>query len=127
FKFIPYVYVDSRLRVEFTHGLRFWLNSQRSKVEQTVNSKLRSEVPRMLKEAVGRHVNPRLQKLKQKLISKNYTHFGIDWKAQGGFLRVAIKLCFYFLSELSQHSPVLDAGAMKAMRVQFMKKVAILC
>ncbi|RCN34278.1 hypothetical protein ANCCAN_19873 [Ancylostoma caninum] len=91
FKFIPYVSVDSKLRVEFTHGLRVWLNSRRGKVEQTVNSKLMSEVPRMLKEAVERHVNPRLQNLKQKLISKNYTHFDIDWKAQGGFLRVAVK------------------------------------
>ncbi|RCN34283.1 hypothetical protein ANCCAN_19878, partial [Ancylostoma caninum] len=91
FKFIPYVSVDSKLRVEFTHGLRFWLNSQRGKVEQTVNSKFRSEVPRMLKDAVERQVNPRLQKLKQTLMSKNYTHFVIDWKAQGGFLRVAVK------------------------------------
>ncbi|EYB88381.1 hypothetical protein Y032_0248g89 [Ancylostoma ceylanicum] len=88
FKLIPYVSMHSSVHIHINHGL---LNLMRRKVENAVASSLNSEVPRKVAEAIERHVNPRLQKLKEELISKNYTDYDIDWKVQYNSARVAVK------------------------------------
>ncbi|EYB88379.1 hypothetical protein Y032_0248g88 [Ancylostoma ceylanicum] len=91
FKLVPYVSMDSKIRIDFTDGLKFFLKSQKGKVAVTVSSRINTEVPKMLKEAIERHVNPRLQKLKRELISKNYTNYDIDWQVRDKYFRVTVK------------------------------------
>ncbi|KAL6741868.1 hypothetical protein Aduo_015083 [Ancylostoma duodenale] len=91
FKFIPTVNMNSNVRVDFTHNLRRWLNFLRRKVEKMVVSKVNNEVPKKLTEAIDRKVNPRLQILKQKMISMGYTEYDIEWTIQNNILRVTVK------------------------------------
>ncbi|KIH45095.1 hypothetical protein ANCDUO_24869, partial [Ancylostoma duodenale] len=42
-------------------------------------------------EAIDRKVNPRLQILKQKMISMGYTEYDIEWTIQNNILRVTVK------------------------------------
>ncbi|KIH48828.1 hypothetical protein ANCDUO_21099 [Ancylostoma duodenale] len=44
-----------------------------------------------LTEAIDRKVNPRLQILKQKMISMGYTEYDIEWTIQNNILRVTVK------------------------------------
>ncbi|RCN35600.1 hypothetical protein ANCCAN_18539 [Ancylostoma caninum] len=78
----------SKIHVHINHGL---LNLMKKKVEDAIASRINSEVPAKVREAVERHVNPRLQELKQKLTSKNFTEYDIDWKVQNKSLRIAVK------------------------------------
>ncbi|KAL6741875.1 hypothetical protein Aduo_015088 [Ancylostoma duodenale] len=88
FKLTPYVFMFSKIHVDINHGL---LNLMRKKVGESIASRINSEVPTMVKESIERDVNPRLQQLKQKLISKNFTEYDIDWKVQNKSIRVALK------------------------------------
>ncbi|EYC08969.1 hypothetical protein Y032_0063g3460 [Ancylostoma ceylanicum] len=90
FKFVPTVNMDSNVRVDFTHHLRN-LNFLRSRIQKMVTSKVNSEVPKKIIEAVEQQVNPRLQKLKEKMISMGYTQYDIEWIVQNNILRVAVK------------------------------------
>ncbi|EYB81791.1 hypothetical protein Y032_0374g216 [Ancylostoma ceylanicum] len=91
FKFIPTVTMNSNVRVDFTHNLKRWLNFLRSRVEKMVVSKVNNEVPKKLVDAIERKVNPRLQILKQKMISMGYTEYDIEWTIQNNILRVTVK------------------------------------
>ncbi|KHJ84377.1 hypothetical protein OESDEN_15911 [Oesophagostomum dentatum] len=90
FKFVPTVTMNSDVRVDFTKNLRK-LNFLRSRVQKMVNSKVNSEVPKKIIDLVNNKVNPRLQQLKQKLISMGFTDYDIEWTVQNNILRVAIK------------------------------------
>ncbi|KAL6739906.1 hypothetical protein Aduo_013304 [Ancylostoma duodenale] len=90
FKFIPTVNMDSNVRVDFTHHLER-LNFLRSRIQKMVTSKVNSEVPKKIVEAIEQQVNPRLQKLKEKMISMGYTQYDIEWTVQNNILRVALK------------------------------------
>ncbi|KIH47754.1 hypothetical protein ANCDUO_22181, partial [Ancylostoma duodenale] len=72
--------MNSNVRIDFTHNLRRYLNFLRSKVQKMVTSKVDSEVPKLLIKAIEEKVNPRLQKLKQKIIGMGITQYGIEWK-----------------------------------------------
>ncbi|KHJ89692.1 hypothetical protein OESDEN_10475 [Oesophagostomum dentatum] len=92
FNFIPTVTMSSNVRVDFTRHLRT-LNFLRSRVQKMVNSKVNSEVPRKasLVDAIQGKVNPRLQKLKQKVADMGITHYGLDWRIQNKILYVTLK------------------------------------
>ncbi|EYB88373.1 hypothetical protein Y032_0248g85 [Ancylostoma ceylanicum] len=91
FKLTPYISMHSKINIEFTHGLKFFLSFLRGTVANKVSSAINTKVPVMINEAIERHVNPRLQKLKQKLISNNYTNYDIDWQVRGKHFRVVVK------------------------------------
>ncbi|EPB78322.1 hypothetical protein ANCCEY_02552 [Ancylostoma ceylanicum] len=90
FTFIPTVNMDSSVRVDFTRHLKT-LNFLRKEVQKMVTSKVNSEVPKKIVEAIEQQVNPRLQKLKEKLISMGYTQYDMEWAVQNNILRVAFK------------------------------------
>ncbi|EYC22605.1 hypothetical protein Y032_0017g3453 [Ancylostoma ceylanicum] len=91
FKFTPSATMDSNVHISFTHNLKRYLNFLRGRVQSTVTSKVNSEVPKMLIKAVEEKVNPRLQKLKQKIIDMGITEYGIEWKVQNNTLRVILR------------------------------------
>ncbi|EYC22584.1 hypothetical protein Y032_0017g3440 [Ancylostoma ceylanicum] len=91
FKFIPTVTMNSNVRVDFTHNLKRYLGFLRSKVQKMVTSKVNSEVPKLLIKTINEKVNPRLQKLKQKITEMGITQYGIEWKVQNNILRVILR------------------------------------
>ncbi|KIH55887.1 hypothetical protein ANCDUO_13945 [Ancylostoma duodenale] len=82
--------MDSNVRVDFTHHLKT-LNFLRKKIQKIVTSKVNSEVPKKIIEAIEQQVNPRLQKLKEKMISMGYKEYDVEWTVQNNILRVAVK------------------------------------
>ncbi|KIH42413.1 hypothetical protein ANCDUO_27602 [Ancylostoma duodenale] len=48
-------------------------------------------LPLQLIKAIEEKVNPRLQKLKQKIIGMGITQYGIEWKVQNNILRVILR------------------------------------
>ncbi|KAK6754751.1 hypothetical protein RB195_013627 [Necator americanus] len=90
FKFVPTVSMNSNVRVDFTDNLRK-LNFLRKKVQKMVTSKANSEIPKKIVEAIERQVNPRLQKLKEKMISMGFAEYDIEWTVQNNILRVMVK------------------------------------
>ncbi|KHJ75558.1 hypothetical protein OESDEN_24826, partial [Oesophagostomum dentatum] len=90
FKFVPTVRMNSNVRIEFTNTLKR-LDFLRSKLQNMITSKVNSEVPKMVVALVRNEVNPRLQKLKQKLISMGYKNCSIEWTTQKNTLRVTFK------------------------------------
>ncbi|KIH47527.1 hypothetical protein ANCDUO_22411 [Ancylostoma duodenale] len=95
FKFTPTVTMNSNVRIDFTHNLKRYLNFLRSKVQKMVTSKVNSEVPKLTRlqliKAIEEKVNPRLQKLKRKIIEMGITQYGIEWKVQNNILRVILR------------------------------------
>ncbi|CAJ0589189.1 unnamed protein product [Cylicocyclus nassatus] len=119
FKFIPTVTMDSNVRVDFTHHLRR-LNFLRSKVEKAVNSKVDSEVPNKLIHAIEDKANPRLQKLKQKLIDMGINNHELDWRIMNGTLRITLKP--KGTGEITSISPIdkmicIDASILDALEI----------
>ncbi|KIH45297.1 hypothetical protein ANCDUO_24664 [Ancylostoma duodenale] len=90
FKFIPTVNMDSNVRVDFTHHLKP-LKFLRKEIQKIVTSKVNSEVAKKITEAIEQQVNPRLQKLKEKMISMGYKEYDMEWTVQNNILRVVVK------------------------------------
>ncbi|KAL6739907.1 hypothetical protein Aduo_013305 [Ancylostoma duodenale] len=90
FKFIPTVNMDSNVRVDFTHHLKP-LKFLRKEIQKIVTSKVNSGVAKKITEAIEQQVNPRLQKLKEKMISMGYKEYDMEWTVQNNILRVVVK------------------------------------
>ncbi|KAL6739905.1 hypothetical protein Aduo_013303 [Ancylostoma duodenale] len=90
FKFVPSMTMDSNVRVEFTRNLgrlKFLTN----RIQEMVTSKVNSEVPKKIIETIEQQVNPRLQKLREVIMSMGYKEYDMGWTVQNNILRVAVK------------------------------------
>ncbi|KIH47816.1 hypothetical protein ANCDUO_22119 [Ancylostoma duodenale] len=90
FHFVPTVTMDSNVNIGFSSSL-WMLYFLKSKIEKEVRVRINTEVPNKLIEAVNLQVNPRLQTLKQTMISMGYDHYDVDWAVQRNHLRVSLK------------------------------------
>ncbi|KHJ77244.1 hypothetical protein OESDEN_23136 [Oesophagostomum dentatum] len=90
FKFVPTITMDSKISLSFTSHLKI-VNLSRGKLQELVSSKVNSEVPKKIAEAVENHVNPHLQQLKLQMLSKGFGDYDIEWTVQNSSLRVAVK------------------------------------
>ncbi|VDO85553.1 unnamed protein product [Heligmosomoides polygyrus] len=86
FTFTPTVAMNSNLRIDFEHHLRRF-NAIRSHVQKLATKAVNKKVPEKLVEVIQKELNPRLQKLKQKLVAKGITQYDIEWTVQNQNLR----------------------------------------
>ncbi|KHJ77964.1 hypothetical protein OESDEN_22416 [Oesophagostomum dentatum] len=90
FKFIPVVNMNSKIRIGFTYNLKL-LYLVKGKIEKFVNSKVNSEVPKKIAEAIDTYINPHLQQLKHQMESKDYKDYDIEWTVQNNSVRATVK------------------------------------
>ncbi|XGW02575.1 hypothetical protein V3C99_014539 [Haemonchus contortus] len=90
FTFTPTISMNSNLRIDFTRHLRRF-NAIRKHFQKRATRAINKKVAEKLAELVHKQLNPRLQKLKQKLIARGLANYGIEWVVQNQILRVAVK------------------------------------
>ncbi|RCN26165.1 hypothetical protein ANCCAN_28115 [Ancylostoma caninum] len=82
--------MDSNVNIGFTSSL-WMLYFLKSKIEKEFRTRINTEVSSKVAEAIELQVNPRLQTLKQTMISMGYDHYDVDWVAQKNLLRLSLK------------------------------------
>ncbi|VDO09979.1 unnamed protein product [Haemonchus placei] len=90
FTFTPTISMKSNLRIDFTRHLRRF-NAIRKPFQKFATRAVNKKVSEKLVELVHKQLNPRLRKLKQKLIARGLANYGIEWAVQNQILRVAVK------------------------------------
>uniref|UniRef100_A0A7I4YTL5 BPI1 domain-containing protein n=1 Tax=Haemonchus contortus TaxID=6289 RepID=A0A7I4YTL5_HAECO len=90
FSFTPTISMNSNLRLDFTHHLKDF-NAIRGHVQKLATHAVNKKVPERLAEVINQEVNPKLQKLKQKLIARGLGDYDVEWTVQNQILRVAVK------------------------------------
>ncbi|VDO06129.1 unnamed protein product [Haemonchus placei] len=81
FTFTPIISMNSNLHIDFTSRFRKF-NAFRKYFQKRASQVVNKKVPEKLAELVHKKLNPRLQKLKQKLIARGLTNYDIEWTVQ---------------------------------------------
>ncbi|XGW02578.1 hypothetical protein V3C99_014540 [Haemonchus contortus] len=90
FTFTPIITMNSDLHIDFTSRFRKF-NAFRRYFQKLATQAVNKKVPEKLVELIKEKLNPKLQKLKRKLMARGLTDYDIEWTVQNQILRVALK------------------------------------
>nr|CDJ81131.1 unnamed protein product [Haemonchus contortus] len=90
FTFTPIISMNSDLHIDFTSRFRKF-NAFRRYFQKLATQVVNKKVPEKLVELIKEKLNPKLQKLKRKLMARGLNDYDIEWTVQNQILRVVLK------------------------------------